>query len=100
MLEPEPESWPIAPPPPIANHVGALPPATRLWVQSIDSVSTASVLTPADQYVDSFSWSPDGREIAYAFSPFTGFLAPYASRIFAVPAAGGTTVRSSIVPAT
>jgi dipeptidyl aminopeptidase/acylaminoacyl peptidase len=78
-----------APPPPVANHVGALPPATRLWVQSVDSPSTARVLTPSNQYVDSFSWSPDGREIAYSFAPFSGFLAPYSARIFAVPVAGG-----------
>jgi dipeptidyl aminopeptidase/acylaminoacyl peptidase len=79
-----------SPPAPIANAVGALPPLTRLWVQSLAEPSTAKSLTPAGQYVDSFSWSPDGKEIAYAFAPVTGFLAPYSTRIFAVPAAGGT----------
>ena len=78
-----------SPPPPIANTVGALPPLTRLWVQSLADPSTAKSLTPAGQYVDSFSWSPDGAEIAYAFAPVTGFLAPYSTRIFAVPVAGG-----------
>jgi dipeptidyl aminopeptidase/acylaminoacyl peptidase len=78
-----------SPLPPVANRVGAQPPATRLWIQSSDSPSTARVLTPSTQYVDSFSWSPDGREIVYSFAPFSGFLAPYSARIFAVPAEGG-----------
>lgn len=78
-----------SPPPPIANAAGALPPLTRLWVQSLAEPSTAKSLTPAGQYVDSFSWSPDNREIAYAFAPVTGFLAPYSTRIFAVAADGG-----------
>jgi len=80
-----------SPPAPIANAAGALPPLTRLWVQSIAEPSAAKSLTPAGQYVDSFSWSPDGKEIAYAFAPVTGFLAPYSTRIHAVPATGGAT---------
>jgi dipeptidyl aminopeptidase/acylaminoacyl peptidase len=77
--------------PPIANKVGAMPPATRLWIQPIDPAGPARVVTPADQYVDSFSWSPDSREIAYAFAPVVGFLAPYQTRIFAVAVDGGAT---------
>ena len=46
-------------------------------------------LTPPDQYVDSFSWSPDSREIAYSLAPFVGFLAPYSTKIFAVAVDGG-----------
>jgi dipeptidyl aminopeptidase/acylaminoacyl peptidase len=79
-----------APPPPVATRAGALPPATRLWVQDASQPSTAKVLTPPDRYVDSFAWAPDGREIAYSFAPFSGFLAPYSTRIVAVPADGGT----------
>ena len=75
--------------PPIANKVGANPPATRLWVQPVNPAGPARVLTAADQYVDSFSWSPDSREIAYAFAPVVGFLAPYHTRIFAVAVEGG-----------
>jgi dipeptidyl aminopeptidase/acylaminoacyl peptidase len=78
------------PPPPVATRVGALPPPTRLWVQAVGQPSAAKVLTPPDRYVDSFAWSPDGREIAYAYAPFSGFLAPYSTRIVAVPAGGGT----------
>ena len=69
--------------PPIANKVGANPPATRLWLQPLPEGQPRAV-TPADQFVDSLSWSPDSRELAYSFAPFVGFLAPYSSKIFAV----------------
>jgi len=75
-------------PPPIANRVGSNPPATRLWIQPLPS-GAPRALTPPDQFVDSFSWSPNSSEIAYSFAPFTGFLAPYSTTIFAVPVAGG-----------
>lgn len=75
--------------PPIANRVGAKPPATRLWVQPLKPAGPPRVLTPADQYVDSFSWSPDSKEVAYAFAPTVGFLAPYSTRISAVAVDGG-----------
>lgn len=75
-------------PPPVANKVGANPPAPRLWIKAMPD-GVARALTPPDQFIDSFSWSPDGKEIAYSFAPFAGFLAPYSSRIFAVSAAGG-----------
>ena len=70
-------------PPPLANRVGSNPPAPRLWVQPLPS-GTPRALTPPDQFVDSFAWSPDASEIAYAFAPSSGFLAPYSTRIFAV----------------
>lgn len=75
--------------PPVANKVGGLPPATRLWVQPLEPADAARVLTPAEQYVDSFSWSPDNQRVAYAFAPVTGFLAPYSTRIFSVATADG-----------
>ena len=75
--------------PPIANKVGANPPATRLWIQPLNPAGPARPLTAPDQYVDSFSWSPDSKEIAYAWAPVVGFLAPYQTKIFAVAAEGG-----------
>ena len=75
--------------PPIANKVGANPPATRLWVQPLNPAGPARAITPPDQYVDSFSWSPDSKEIAYAWAPVVGFLAPYQTKIFAVAVDGG-----------
>jgi dipeptidyl aminopeptidase/acylaminoacyl peptidase len=75
--------------PPIANRVGANPPATRLWIQPLNPAGPARVLSSPDQYVDSFSWSPDSKEIAYAWAPVVGFLAPYQTKIFAVAAEGG-----------
>ena len=77
--------------PPIANKVGANPPATRLWIQPLNSSGPARVLSSPDQYVDSFSWSPDSKEIAYAWAPVVGFLAPYQTKIFAVATEGGAT---------
>ena len=76
--------------PPIANRVGSKPPATRLWVQSLGSVAPRA-LTPPDQYVDSFAWSPGSDEIAYSFAPSVGFLAPYSTKIFGIAIGNGTT---------
>ena len=70
--------------PPVANRVGANPPATRLFVQPLNAAAPSRAITPADQYVDSLSWSPDSTEIAYSSAPVVGFLAPYQTRIFAV----------------
>jgi dipeptidyl aminopeptidase/acylaminoacyl peptidase len=88
-------------PPPVANKVGSNPPATRLWIQSLVRPTTQSprrgdpgpsgaprALTPPNQFVDSFSWSPSGTDIAYSFAATTGFLAPYATKIFAVSVDG------------
>jgi dipeptidyl aminopeptidase/acylaminoacyl peptidase len=71
------------------THVGAPDPAARLWLQALGA-TPARVLTPPGQYVDSFSWSPDGRELAYAAAPTSGFMSQYSTRLYAVPAAGGT----------
>jgi dipeptidyl aminopeptidase/acylaminoacyl peptidase len=75
--------------PPIANKVGGNPPATRLFIQPLNPSGPAKAVTPPDQYVDSFTWSPDSKEIAYAFAPVVGFLAPYQTRIFAIGVNGG-----------
>jgi dipeptidyl aminopeptidase/acylaminoacyl peptidase len=69
-------------------QAGAPERPTRLWVHRIGD-GDARVLTPAAHYVDSFSWSPDGREIVYSAAPRTGFTARYETRLYAVAAAGG-----------
>ena len=69
-------------------HVDAPEALTRLWLQPLDD-TPARALTPAAHYVEGFSWAPDGTEIAYAASPMTGFAAQYATRLYAVPLAGG-----------
>src|SRR5260221_5044336 len=84
-------------------HADAPDPVTRLVVQRLDTLrqaqgepSTSSsgtaprLITPSAQYVDSFSWSPDSRELAYSAAPRTGFTAPYETRLFIIPAEGGT----------
>src|SRR5262245_8744427 len=68
-------------------HVDAPEPARRLCVQSVGGAPRT--LTPPGQYVESITWSPDGREIAYAASPTTGFMAQYKTRIYAVSIDGG-----------
>lgn len=69
-------------------HVDSPEPATRLCLQPLDGAG-ARALTPPEQYVDSFSWSPDGGEIAYSAAPITGFAAQYATRLYAVAIVGG-----------
>jgi dipeptidyl aminopeptidase/acylaminoacyl peptidase len=56
---------------------------TRLVVQSLQNIRPRT-LTPPSHYVDGFSWSPDGREIAYSAAPRSGFTAPYETRVYAV----------------
>jgi dipeptidyl aminopeptidase/acylaminoacyl peptidase len=68
-------------------RAGTPDPPTRLWVQPTDG--DARALTPPDQYVDSLSWAPDGKEIAYSAAPVTGFLAGYSTRIYAVDVTSG-----------
>ncbi|MEP6767279.1 MAG: S9 family peptidase [Acidobacteriota bacterium] len=69
-------------------HVDAPDRGRRLCLQPLDGTS-ARVLTPPDQYVDGLTWSPDGREIAYAAAPVTGFKAQYLTRLYAVAPTGG-----------
>jgi dipeptidyl aminopeptidase/acylaminoacyl peptidase len=75
-------------PAPIANKVGSLPPATRLWIQPL-AEGSARVLSPPDHFVDSLTWAPGSHEIAYSYAPFAGFMAPYSTKIAAVAVAGG-----------
>ncbi len=62
----------------------------RLAVQDAEQSAERRLLTPVSHYVDAFSWSPDGGEIAYSAAPKSGFTSPYYTRIYAVPSTGGT----------
>jgi dipeptidyl aminopeptidase/acylaminoacyl peptidase len=68
-------------------HVDAPERPGRVFARILGAL--ARPLTPPSHYVDSFSWSPDGSEIAYAAAPRTGFTAQYETRLYAVPTAGG-----------
>lgn len=70
------------------THAGTPDRPTRLVVQSLDGAS-ARVLTPASHYVDSLSWAPDGRVIAYSAAPRAGFGSAYATRLYSVPVDAG-----------
>ena len=72
---------------PMVIHADAPGPPTRLMIRTIDG--PARTLTSPSQYVESFSWTPDGSEIVYAASSKSGFSAQYDTRIFAVAAGGG-----------
>ena len=80
-----------AAPPSVSTQGGTQPPATRLHVQVAGDPRSARPITPPDRFVDSFAWAPDGREIAYASSPTSGFMAPYGTRIDAVTPDGRAT---------
>jgi dipeptidyl aminopeptidase/acylaminoacyl peptidase len=71
-------------------HADAPDRPVRLAVQDAADPSTRQLLTPVAHFVDAFSWSPDGRELAYSAAPKSGFTSPYYTRIYAVPAAGGS----------
>jgi dipeptidyl aminopeptidase/acylaminoacyl peptidase len=63
--------------------------ATRLGLVTVGQPSAMRMLTPATDYVDALSWSPDGREIAYSAAPRTGFTAAYDARVYAITIDGG-----------
>jgi dipeptidyl aminopeptidase/acylaminoacyl peptidase len=73
---------------PMVIHADAPGPPARLVVRAIDG--PARTLSPPSHYVESFSWMPDGSEIAYAASTKSGFSAQYDTRIYAIAAGGGT----------
>jgi dipeptidyl aminopeptidase/acylaminoacyl peptidase len=61
---------------------------TRLNVVPLDG-SGARTLSPLSHYVDSFSWAPNGSEIAYSAAPRSGFGSAYETRLYIVSTEGG-----------
>jgi dipeptidyl aminopeptidase/acylaminoacyl peptidase len=62
---------------------------TRLWVSALDGTSPRA-LSPPDHFVDGLTWAPDGRSLVYSAAPFSGFMAPYDTSLYAVSREGGT----------
>jgi dipeptidyl aminopeptidase/acylaminoacyl peptidase len=75
------------------THVDAPERANRIALRPLGG--EAKMLSPANQYVESMSWAPDGHEIGYAAAPTTGFMAQYATRIYAV-SVGDASVRTIV----
>jgi len=81
-------------------HAGAPERASRLVIQPVlgslrgplppGDTAAARVLTPPSYYVESLSFSPDGKAIAFAAATEGGFMSQYMTRIYTVPSAGGT----------
>ncbi|HUO84388.1 MAG TPA: S9 family peptidase [Thermoanaerobaculia bacterium] len=69
-------------------HADAPAKPTRLAVTRLDDPA-ARILSSPSHYVDSYAWTPDGREIVYSAAPRSGFTAQYETRLFAIPAGGG-----------
>ena len=63
--------------------------ATRLALVKVGQPFAMRLLTPATDYVDALSWSPDGRDVAYSAAPRTGFTAAYDARVYTVALDGG-----------
>ena len=61
----------------------------RLWVLDLQS-NTAKPISPINQTVVDFGWSPDGQTIAYAGSDRKGFYARFNQQIYTVSSNGGT----------
>ena len=40
--------------------------------------------------VDGLTWAPDGRSLVYSAAPFSGFMAPYETSLYAISREGGT----------
>lgn len=82
-------------PKPLVIHADAPDPPAHIALRSVDG-GPARTLTPAVDYVESFSWSPDGKTIVYASSPRSGFISQYETRIYSI-ASDGSGKRTAIV---
>jgi dipeptidyl aminopeptidase/acylaminoacyl peptidase len=60
----------------------------RLWVQDVPG-GKPRPLSPANESVTDFQWTPDGLSIAYSASNRKGFYARYQSRVFVATVSSG-----------
>jgi dipeptidyl aminopeptidase/acylaminoacyl peptidase len=65
---------------------------THLFVQAVRSGARAHRVTPGDWSVESFSWSPDGKRLAFSADPRDGADLDAAPAIYVVSARGGEPV--------
>ncbi|MGH9458078.1 MAG: LpqB family beta-propeller domain-containing protein [Thermoanaerobaculia bacterium] len=72
---------------PIVVHAGAPDRPQRVFVGKLGEAARA--ITPIAHYVDGFSWSPEGEEIAYSAASRGGFTALYDTRVWVVASSGG-----------
>ncbi|HEY7821061.1 MAG TPA: S9 family peptidase [Vicinamibacteria bacterium] len=61
----------------------------RLFVQGV-SGGEARVVSPLEQYVSGFDWSPDDGTLVYSASAAGEYLENWRSRLYTVPADGGS----------
>ena len=61
---------------------------TRLFVQEADG-GAPRTLSPAEHYVSSFDWSPDGKTLVYSASEAGEYLENWRSRLYTISAEGG-----------
>lgn len=62
---------------------------TRLWVQDLRGGAPRAI-TPLEHFVTGITWVPDGSLIAYAAAPRSGFSSQFETKIYAIPAGGGS----------
>jgi dipeptidyl aminopeptidase/acylaminoacyl peptidase len=62
---------------------------TRLFVQDVDG-GEGRVVSPLEHYVSGFDWSPDGGTLVYSASAAGEYLENWRSRLYTIPAAGGS----------
>ena len=61
---------------------------TRLFVQGAGG-GALRTLSPAEHYVSSFDWSPDGKTVVYSASVAGEYLENWRSRLYTISADGG-----------
>lgn len=82
---------------PTVQRVGLEPNAPRLWVQGLEADQPRFV-SPADHYVYSFNWSPNGRALVYSAAHDANYMSMFRTGLYVVPGGGG--VPQQLMPPT